>query len=185
MKKKVLITYASRAGSTQGIAQAIGEVFVRHEADVEVRFILDIKDIQTYDIVIIGSPIRDMAWLPEAIRFINIQQQALKHKKVAYFIVGMTLRENTPENCETALHVLDPIKQILQPIDIGLFAGALLRDKRLKFIWWFIAKITGLPDGDFRNFHLVREWADQLAKRLLQEESVPNIAEVSTLQTEK
>ncbi|EIJ43429.1 flavodoxin [Beggiatoa alba B18LD] len=173
MKKKVLITYASRAGSTQGIAQAIGEVFVRHGADVELRFILDVKDLQTYDIVIIGSPIRDMAWLPEALRFIVVHQQVLKHKQIAYFIVGMTLREDTQTTREKALTVLNPIKDLLHPVEIGLFAGALVRDKRLKYFWWLVAKITGLPEGDYRNFHSVREWADQLAKRLLPPPSQP------------
>jgi menaquinone-dependent protoporphyrinogen oxidase len=165
MKNKILVTYASRAGSTQGVAQAIGEVLVRYDADVDLRYILDVKEITDYSGIIIGSPLRTGHWLPEAIQFVHIHQQQLLKRKVAYFVVCMTLHEYTPENCQKVLSTLNPVCKWVEPMDIGLFAGA-LKIQKLKFFWRLIAKFSGLPEGDFRNFEAIREWAEHLANEL-------------------
>jgi menaquinone-dependent protoporphyrinogen oxidase len=163
--KRVLVTYASRTRSTQSIADVIAEVLVKRGADVDMRFILDISDITPYDAVVIGSSIRTGHWLPEAIRFIKIHHEQLQKKSVAYFVVCMTLYQNTPENREKILLALEPVCQLVKPVDIGLFGGILER-KKLKLGWRILSLFTGFPEGDFRDFPTIRSWSAQLAEKL-------------------
>ncbi|OQW94208.1 MAG: hypothetical protein BWK79_07070 [Beggiatoa sp. IS2] len=165
MKQKILVIYASRTRSTQSIASAIAEVLVKRGANVDMRFILDVSDISPYDAVVIGSSIRTGHLLPEVIRFVKIYHEQLRKKSVAYFIVCMTLYQNTPENRKKMMSALDPVCQWVEPVDIGLFGGILER-KKLRLIWRILSLFTGFPEGDFRDFPSIRAWAAQLAEKL-------------------
>lgn len=164
--KNILIAYASRAGSTQGVAEAIGAELVKYDANVTMRYLLDVNSVSDYDVVVLGSAIRHNHWLPEAIKFVQIHQKSLKTKQTAYFVVCMTLHQNTPENRITILNTLNPVCEMVKPIDIGLFAGA-LHSNKLKH-WWsrFLVKFMQVPEGDFRDFALIKSWAQDLAATL-------------------
>jgi menaquinone-dependent protoporphyrinogen oxidase len=164
MKQKVLVTYASRTRSTQSVADTIAEVLVKRGATVDMRFILDVNDITSYDAIVIGSSIRTGHWLPEAVQFIKIHQEQLQKKSVAYFVVCMTLYKNTPANRGKILLALEPVCQLVKPVDIGLFGGILER-KKLKLIWRILSLFTGFPEGDFRDFPAIRSWSAQLIEK--------------------
>jgi len=164
MPKKILVTYASRSGSTQGVAQAISATLADHDADVDMRFILDVKDPNVYDAIIIGSSIRSGKWLPEALQFVHVHQATLRHKQVAYFVVCMTLHEDTPANRTKVMSALDEVRQWVEPVAIGLFAGS-LQPAKLKWIWRITVKFLRVPSGDFRDFGKIRRWAKAVAQQ--------------------
>lgn len=165
MTQKILITYASRTRVTSGVAHIIGEELAKRGAKVDTHFILDVNDVSAYDTVVVGSSIRYGHWLPEAVQFVKIHQRNLQKKKVAYFVVGMTLREDTQENRDTVLTALKQVRKWVEPIDIGLFAGA-LKPKKLDFIARMITKLVKMPEGDFRDIPAIRIWAEELADKL-------------------
>ncbi|OQW90718.1 MAG: hypothetical protein BWK79_19010 [Beggiatoa sp. IS2] len=165
MKLKILVIYASRAGSTQGVAQAIAEELVKRGVTVDMRFILDVKDVSTYHAVIIGSAIRSGRWLPEAIKFVKIHQRQLRKRPVAYFAVGITLYDNRQESRDKILAALKPVCDWVEPVDIGLFAGA-MRSRRLKFLGRLLIKFLRVPEGDYRDFPAIRAWAEQLLTKI-------------------
>ena len=47
MTNRILVTYASRTGSTIGVAQAIGAVLTEHGAQVDVLSMPDVKDLNS------------------------------------------------------------------------------------------------------------------------------------------
>ncbi len=55
MSNKILVTYASRAGSTQGVAEAIGKSLADGGAAVDVRPMRDVQDLTPYRAVVAGS----------------------------------------------------------------------------------------------------------------------------------
>ncbi|MBI5957219.1 MAG: flavodoxin, partial [Chloroflexi bacterium] len=57
MSHKILVAYASRAGSTAGVAEAIGKTLSENGAQVEVRPMQDVKDLTPYGAVVAGSAI--------------------------------------------------------------------------------------------------------------------------------
>jgi menaquinone-dependent protoporphyrinogen oxidase len=51
MNNKILVTYASRAGSTAGVAEAIGKTLAENGALVDVIPMNEIKDLSPYQAV--------------------------------------------------------------------------------------------------------------------------------------
>ena len=62
---KILVAYASRAGSTGGVAEAIGKTLADGGMSVDVRRMNDIREITPYGAVVAGSAIRGrtVAWI--------------------------------------------------------------------------------------------------------------------------
>src|SRR3990172_1705761 len=91
MNDKILVTYASRLGSTAGVAAAIGKTLAENGAQVEVLPMHDVTDLAPYRAVVAGSAIRAGGWLPEAMQFVQTHRAALAQKPFAAFLVCMTM----------------------------------------------------------------------------------------------
>ncbi len=167
MTKQVLIAYASKVGSTADIADEIRRVIEQGSAVVvDVKPVSQVKDVSAYDAVIIGSAIRRGKWLPQAVRFVQKNREALRRVPVAYFTVCLTMREDNEENRRTVSAYMEPVRRVLQPLDIGLFGGELEYEK---FPFWqrLMLKLNRMPRGDFRNWDAIRAWASRLRPALL------------------
>src|SRR5512140_2221890 len=97
MINKILVTYASPAGSTAGVAEAIGKTLTENGAQVDVLPMKEVKDLSQYRAVVAGSAIRGAKWLPEAIQFMQTHQAALSRKPFAAFMVCITLAMSNAE----------------------------------------------------------------------------------------
>jgi menaquinone-dependent protoporphyrinogen oxidase len=160
MGDKLLVTYATGCGSTAEVAEAIGEE-LRAGRDVDVRPVAEVSDLTDYGAVVLGSAIRAGRWLPEAMAFVEKHQEALNRVPVAYFIVCLTMREDTEENRSTAAAYLNAVREKapqVRPVDVGLFAGA-LDSRELPFFMRPIVKAIHAPEGDFRDWDVIRAWA--------------------------
>ena len=166
MTKKILVAYASRAGSTIEIADAIGKTFAAGGAVVDVKSVKDVKDVKIYQAVVLGSAIRKGQILPEVTSFVQANKTELQKLPVAYFIVGMTLRENTEEKRKIANAYLDPLRTMINPVDTGLFAGK-MDYSSLDFISKVIVKyFVRVPEGDYRDWTVIKNWATHLLPKL-------------------
>lgn len=170
MNDKILVACASRAGSTGEVAEAIGKVLCEGGAAVDVRLAKDVTDLSPYRAVVVGSGIRVGKWLPEAVEFVETHREALSHIPVAYFAVCLTLKEDTEENRREVSTYLESVCEIVQPVDVGLFAGAMDYSK-LPFILRLVMKAMKSPKGDFRDWEIIRAWADRVHDRLIQRAS--------------
>ena len=164
MSKKILVTYASRLGSTAGVAGAIGKTLIDCGELVDIIPMEDVKDIDPYEAVVVGSAIRGGAWLPEALRFVQVNRKALSRKPFAAFLVCMTLA--MPGGEKYRQHVstwLEPVRALARPVSEGLFAGSLDISKvesfadRLKFRLSILFGVW--TEGDHRDWNAIRTWA--------------------------
>ncbi|MDJ0753576.1 MAG: flavodoxin domain-containing protein [Ardenticatenaceae bacterium] len=170
---KVLVAYASQYGSTSEVAAAIGDLFCERGAAVDVASIADINDLAPYQAVIIGSPIHSEVWTPEAVAFVETHQAVLSQIPVAYFLTCMTLglAPDTPEIRDRVAGYLDPVRSqipAVQPVDIGLFAGALDYSKMsyaMQLLYRGFAEDD--TDGDYRDWDAIRAWAAEVQPKLL------------------
>ncbi len=164
MSNKILVTYASRLGSTAGVAEAIGKTLTDNGAEVDVRRMEDVTDLSPYSAVIAGSAIRGKQWLPEAMQFIQTHQAELRQKPFAAFLVCMTLAMKNGEKYRPQVaDWLQPVRASVKPVSEGLFAGVLDIGKiasfsdRLKFR---ISVLFGVwKEGDHRDWNAIRAWA--------------------------
>jgi len=169
MKNKVLIVYASRAGSTGEVAKALGQTLSEAGATVDVRSVSDENDLNQHQAVIVGSAIRMGRWLPEAVDFVKKHRDELSRIPTAYFVVCSTMKDDTPENRRKVLAYLDPVRKAapnIEPVDIGLFAGVVDFSK-LSFMDKSMLKMKGAPEGDFRNWAAIKKWATDVTPMLL------------------
>jgi menaquinone-dependent protoporphyrinogen oxidase len=173
MSQRILVAYASRAGSTAEVADVVGQVLRESGAEVEVRPVEDVHSLAGYDALVLGSAIWVGKPLPEALQFATAQQQALAGLSVAYFILCDTLREDTPANRATARGYVTPLERIKQPVTLGLFAGKKDFSTVHPLLRWLLKHVVKLPEGDWRDWERIRAWAAALAPRLARAEPLP------------
>ena len=160
-EKKVLVTYASKYGSTGGVADAIGKELCSKDVTSDVALINNAGNIGSYQGVVIGSAIYMGKWMSEAVDFVKKNKDTLRQMPVAYFLVCMTLSKPTEENRAKVLSYMDSILKAvpeIKPVGIGTFAGALAYNN-LSWLNKKILKSKGTPEGDFRDWNAIRAWA--------------------------
>ena len=108
----VLVTYATRSGSTTGIAERIAAALKGRGIAVEVRPVKEVKDPAGYRAIVLGSPVRAGREMPEALKFAQRHQAALGERPFAAFVVCLAMTEPTEANCATALAYLEPIRAL-------------------------------------------------------------------------
>ena len=172
MNKKILVTHASRTGSTAQIAEAIHRSLMKNGEEAELLPIENVNDLLPYHAVIIGSPIRKSQWLPEAMQFLQNHRAELVRKRVATFTVCITLAmSNTDQYRHAVREWIAPVREEIRPVSEGLFAGRLDFSKLPWSSDTLLLRITvalGIfPKGDRRDWNAVHAWAASLPQLLL------------------
>ncbi len=166
MNNRILVTYATAAGSTVEVAAAIGETLASHDLAVEVRPVQDEPQIAGYRAVVIGSAVHEGHWLPEALNFVEAHRTALQKVPVMPFCVHIQNLgdDETRRNAREAY--LDEVRALIQPAAEGFFAGRFdRRGARLMLPGW-IARFV--PTLDFRNWKRIHAWAKTRAEEISQ-----------------
>jgi menaquinone-dependent protoporphyrinogen oxidase len=166
MSNKILVTYASRAGSTAGIAEAIGQTLAESGAQVEVRPMQEVTDLEPYHAVVAGSAIQEGKWLPEAMQFIQTHRAVLNRKPFAAFLVCMTMAIKNVKAREGVTLWMEPVRVLVKPLREGYFAGALNLSNELSFrqqLMFRLSVALGVwAEGDQRDWNAIRVWATDL-----------------------
>jgi menaquinone-dependent protoporphyrinogen oxidase len=167
---RILVTYATRLGSTAGVANIIGRTLIENGLRVEVRPMDDVKDVEPYRAVIVGSAIRDKKWLPEAMQFVQTHRATLAQKPFAAFLVCMTLAIKNGMYREAVGEWLEPVRRLVQPMSEGLFAGVLDIEKVPSFrdrMMFRVSVASGVwSEGDHRDWNAICAWANDLPSKL-------------------
>ncbi|UCG23240.1 MAG: flavodoxin domain-containing protein [Chloroflexota bacterium] len=192
---KILVTYATMAGSTAEVAQAVAEEMIAAGLEVDVLPLSQVENLEGYDAVVVGGPMI-MGWHRAARRFLKKHRQAFQRIPLAVFVLAMRLTE-TGERDVDGLPVyvdedlpkapgqadrltfrerytrlskyLGPILKATRPnkpVSIGVFGGRL---EYGRLPWWavmFAMVIVQAPAGDRRNWPAIRAWAAGLPAAL-------------------
>jgi len=169
LEKPILVAYATRTGTAKEVAEVLKDQLQRKGAKAELWRIEDVQDLDPYRAVILGSAIRDEAWLPEALEFVKKHQAELQQIAVFYYLVSMTLHDNTPEHAQEALDYLRPVRDLVEPVDIGLFGGK-LDDTSLAPLTRQKLSRKSFPKGDWRDWKAIRAWGERVFELANQEQ---------------
>jgi menaquinone-dependent protoporphyrinogen oxidase len=159
---KVLVTAASMHGATDEIAHAIGAVLSSAGIEVDVRPPADVARIEPYDGIVIGSGVYAGHWLEPAKSFVRRHVVALGTRPVWLFSSG-PLGERAKPTAEPV--DVSAIREATHAIEHRIFPGKLLR-RRLGLAERAIVAVVRAPDGDFRPWDDVCDWAWSIARSL-------------------
>ena len=162
MANRILVAYASRFGATREVAEAIARTIREAGAEVDLIPAVDAEDIRAYRAVLLGSPINQGQWLPSAIEFVNKHREQLESRPVVYFVVGLTLRRDTPKNRAKMRQVLDFLPKV-NLVATGLFGGSVRQVPwPLRILLMLVTRVT----GDLRDWEAIEGWTRDLLPRL-------------------
>jgi menaquinone-dependent protoporphyrinogen oxidase len=162
MNKRILVTYATRAGSTVEVAEAIGKTLSARGYGADVKPVKDKPRLDGYQAVLVGSAIRMGNWLPEAVDFLKSNQVALKGLPVALFTVHMLNTGAAADSRAKRLAYLDPVRPLVNAVDEVYFDGK-MDFSRLSYLDRFISAMVKAVEADHRDWNKIRSWAEGLA----------------------
>lgn len=161
----VLVAYATRLGSTAGIARRIGDRLESHGLAVTVREVASVEDVTAYDAVVLGSAVYAGRLLEPIIAFADRHRARLTTVPVWVFCSGPVGRMAT-SLAPSIPPELEDIAALLRARGRESFAGALDRDTidgaGFGVGERFIAKHF-VPEGDCRDWDAIDAWADRVA----------------------
>jgi menaquinone-dependent protoporphyrinogen oxidase len=164
---KVLVTAASRHGSTAEIALVIAGVLRATDVEADVKGPETVTTLDGYDAVVIGSAVYAGHWLEPAKAFVNTHGTELLERPVFLFSSGPIGDPPKPTRDPVDVEALD---EATGAVDHQVFAGRLTRS-RLDGFERLVAMVVR-ADGDFRPWDDIADWAKEIA-RFLKEEQRP------------
>ena len=172
MNNKILVTYASRSGSTAGVAEAIGKTLEECGESVDVFPMAQVTDLTPYRAVVAGSAIQGQKWLPEAMRFVKKHRAALAQRPFAPFMVCITLSMKGSEQYRDGIITwMAPVRALVRPVSEGYFAGVLDFRKMPLTFNTLLMRVPVLmkiwQEGDHRDWNAIQAWATDLKANLI------------------
>jgi menaquinone-dependent protoporphyrinogen oxidase len=159
----ILIAYASKHGSTQGIAERIAEQLRQLGKEAEARPVEEVSDPGSYEAFVIGSAIYYGSWLKEATEWVRRNQAVLAARPVWLFSSGPLGTE--VKDAEQQPKEMTEFQQAIRPREQRIFFGA-LDHSYLSFAERVMVKAVRAPEGDFRDWHVIEAWAASIARNL-------------------
>jgi len=161
---RLLVTAASRHGSTAEIATELGKALrgALPGVGVDVVPLTRLGDLADYDAVVLGSAVYFGRWLGEARWQVTAHTEVLRQRPVWLFSSGPVGDPSLPDT--------EPTDAAELAAEIGarehvVFPGALHREL-LGIRERLAVGLVRADDGDYRDWPAVRAWADRIAADL-------------------
>lgn len=172
----VLVAYASRHGSTKGIAERIAAVLRERGLSAEAKQVDQARDLGRYDAFVIGSAAYMFHWMKEATTFVKRHDSLLSQRPVWLFSSGPLGNELVDEEGRDILEAtrpkeFDELSALIRPRGEQVFFGAWdpdappvgLGERLLRLM---PAAREATPAGDFRDWPAIDAWATDIASHL-------------------
>lgn len=153
---RVLVAYASKHGSTEQVARAVGSTIRRAGHHVDVRNAKTAAGLERYDAAVLGGSLYMGRWHADARGFLREHRDALSRMPLAVFALGpLTLEDSdvagTRRQLDRALR-----RAGVEPKLVAVFGGVVEPDA-LRFPFSHMAKT------DARDWEAIERWAVDVA----------------------
>jgi menaquinone-dependent protoporphyrinogen oxidase len=172
---RILVVYASKYGSTKGIAERIANVL--NESGQQAAAVPAGKAglLEGYDAFVIGSAAYMFSWMKDAADFVRHNASLLRGKPVWLFSSGpigtvTTDAKGRDVRDTTVPKEIAEFRSAIQPRDHHVFFGAFDHTKlnlTHRLVYGLPAMKNLLTDGDFRDWDEIDAWAKEIAAALV------------------
>ena len=173
---KVLVAYATRHGSTAGIAEHIAAALTDHGHDAAAKPVEDVERLDGYDAVLPGGAAYMFHWLKPAVRFAKKHHAELRTMPVWLFSSGPLGTDRLDPDGHDVLEAtrpkeFDELTTLVRPRGDQVFFGAYDPEAppigiAEKLTRRMPAARDSFPAGDFRDWPAIASWAEQIATDL-------------------
>jgi menaquinone-dependent protoporphyrinogen oxidase len=173
---KVLVAYASKHGSTKGIAERISTTLSSAGLDATVRQVDEAGLLDAYDAFVVGSAAYMFHWLKEATAFVRRNRAVLASRPTWLFSSGPIGSDLVDKEGRDVMETSRPrefaeFEQAIHPRDERIFFGAYdpgappigLAERFTRIM---PAARAALPAGDFRDWPRIDAWAREIVAEL-------------------
>lgn len=158
---RVLVTWGSKHGGTEGIARILGSQLKQHGFEVVIASVDDVTGLDTFDAVLVGGALYANRWPANVRRFIGRHLARLRKVPVWFFSSGPL--DDSAER-----------QDIPATPQVGVLAERVGAKAHITFGGRLESDAKGFPasamakarSGDWRNPDHIRAWADKLAAEL-------------------
>ncbi len=158
----ILVTAASKHGATSEIADAIAQTLTARGHTTSCIAPGEVMHVDDFDAVVLGSAVYAGHWLKPAKELIERCQAQLVSIPVWTFSSGPIGEPAKPD--EDPVDVAEVLSAVNTTEHI-LFAGKLDKEN-LGFAERALTKALRAPDGDFRDWGIIEQWATGIAEAL-------------------
>jgi menaquinone-dependent protoporphyrinogen oxidase len=174
MNQPVLVTFASRHGSTATTAKAIAETLRSCGVAVELLPVKDVTTLSRYDAVVLGAALYMGRLHKDARGFLAAQRDQLAKMPVALFVPGpVEKREKDFDGARKQLVKELARFQWLEPIACEVVGGT-FDPTKMGFPFNLIPAMRRMPPSDARDWMMIEQWARKVAATL---QAAPNAGE--------
>ena len=158
---RILVTYGSKRGGTEGIARMLGSVLAECGLTVDVEPPGNVQGLEGYDAVVIGGALYANRWPGDIRRFVKRNAKSLRVKPVWMFSSG-PLGGNAAEEDKPPTLQVRTLMDRADAKEHVTFGGRLTSDAK-----GFIAsRMARSVAGDWRDPRRIHAFAESIARSL-------------------
>ena len=167
MSDSILVTYATRYGSTQEVAEVIAATLRESGLEVDIQPMRKVQTLVGFRAIVMGAPLFIGRWHKDAGKFLSLHQEALRQRPVAIFTLGPAQAKEKDWGAVHAQLDRELAKYPwLTPVAQELFGGK-YDPAKLHFFDKLLASFPAsplyqMPASDLRDWIAIRTWANNL-----------------------
>lgn len=162
----VLVTWATRYGSTEEVAHAIADDLLRQHFTVNAQPVTEVGALERYGAVVLGFPLYMGRMHKDARTFLSSHREELTQRPVALFVLGPFHAEEKEfvearKQLEKELTKFPWFHPVCQEVIGGRFDP-----QKLRFPFSFLPALRNIPASDARDWDAIHAWAANLPAAL-------------------
>jgi len=166
MPASVLVTWATRYGSTQEVAHAVADDLLKQGLAVQSQPMSGVASLDHFDAVVLGCALYLGRIHKEARRFLSLHCDELIQRPVGLFVLG-PVHADAKEFAESEKQLKKELAKFpwLSPVAQRVIGGRFDPEK-IGFPFSFLPALRKIPASDARNWDAIHAWAADLSVAL-------------------
>jgi menaquinone-dependent protoporphyrinogen oxidase len=162
----VLVTWATRYGSTEEVAHTIADDLLQQGLTVKAQPVAEVTSLDHYAAVVLGCALYMGRLHKDARRFLAAHRDDLLHRPVALFVLG-PIHADPKEFAEAGRQMKKELAKFpwFTPVSQQVVGGRFTPEK-LGFPFSVLPPLRKLPPSDVRDWDAIHAWSASLPSAL-------------------